>query len=339
MPSRPAPLRRARFSTTAIVAIVAVLTLAIGGGVWALVAAQSSKADTVASATTANSGPVSSGVLHADTRMGAVALSTAQLPALRSFYADAVGLDVLSETETEISLGFGEDELIHLVHDSVASARGMSDAGLYHSAILLPDAASLASTLLSVAEQAPSSYQGSADHRVSLAFYFGDPDGNGVELYVDRPREEWHWVDGRVTMGSDALDPNQFIAENLSDDAPAPATMGHVHLSVGNLDDARTFYVDVLGFDITSESTGALFMSAGGYHHHLAANTWNSINAGPRGVTLGLREFTVVLANSGELDAASARLAAARVPSTLDGGVLRANDPWGNTVVMRATAS
>ncbi|AMB60337.1 hypothetical protein AWU67_04145 [Microterricola viridarii] len=265
--------------------------------------------------------------------MGAVSLTVAELPAMRSFYADAVGLEVIAESESEVSLGQGGETLIRLVHDAAAPARGGSDAGLYHSAILFPDSASLAASLAQVAERAPASYQGSADHRVSLAFYLGDPEGNGVELYVDRPSNEWEWVDGQVTMGSADLDPNQFIADNLDESTPASAaTLGHVHLSVGDLDAARAFYVDTLGFDITSESTGALFMSAGGYHHHLAANTWNSAGAGARAATQGLREFTVILADGAELDAAAARLADAGVPTEHADGSLTTEDPWGNTV-------
>lgn len=310
-----------------LIAIVGAVVLALGGGVAAFALAQSPAA------------PESSGILHADTRMGAVTLDTARLAEMRAFYEDAVGLAVLTESDQEVSLGRAGEELIRLVHDPVSPADDATEAGLYHSAILYPDAPSLAAALAGVAQRAPSSYQGSADHRVSLAFYVGDPDGNGVELYMDRPRSEWEWVDGRVTMGSLALDPNQFIVDNLDASSPASEpTMGHVHLRVGDLDAARAFYVDVLGFDVTSEADGALFMSAGGYHHHLAANTWGSAGAGVRGQSLGLREFTVILADGAELDAAAARLADAGLPAERSDGALTAADPWGNTVRLATTA-
>src|SRR5690606_28037910 len=144
------------------------------------------------------------------------------------------------------------------------------------------------------------SFTGSADHLVSLAFYFDDPEGNGVELYWDRPREEWRWQDGSVAMDTLPLDPNGFIAEHrvapgdlaatgavaATGAAAAPgsaaASIGHVHLKVGNIDVARAFYVDTLGFEVTVGSwPGALFASAGGYHHHLGMNAWQSRGAGP----------------------------------------------------------
>ncbi|SDS51500.1 VOC family protein [Microterricola viridarii] len=335
MPAPSAPLRRARLPRPLLIAIVGAIVLALGGGVAAIALGQQPAAPAGAEP----SGPVSSGILHEDTRMGAVLLNTARLAEMRAFYEDAVGLTVLAESEGEVSLGRPGEELIRLVNDPVSPADTPTGAGLYHSAILYPDAASLAGALAGVAQQAPSSYQGSADHAVSLAFYIGDPDGNGVELYMDRPRAEWEWVDGRVTMGSAALDPNKFIADNLDPAlSTAEPTMGHVHLRVGELGAARAFYVDVLGFDVTSETDGALFMSAGGYHHHLAANTWNSAGAGVRGASLGLREFTVILADGAELDAAAARLDGAGVPFQRKDGALSAQDPWGNTVRLATTA-
>jgi catechol 2,3-dioxygenase len=316
-----------------------VLTAVIAGGVIVavtLAGRSDGSSEAVAAPRNAATGPVSSGLLHADTRMGAVQLTVGELPTMRAFYAEGIGLDVLAETESEVSLGQGGEELIRLVADATAPARGNSDAGLYHSAILFPDAAALAAALQSVAERSPSSYQGSADHTVSQAFYLGDPEGNGVELYVDRTREEWEWIDGEVTMGSATLDPNQFIAEHLVEGGESsPATMGHVHLSVGDLESAEAFYVDVLGFDVTSRGDGALFMSAGGYHHHLAANTWNSAGAGARELSSGLRELAVILADQAELDAAAARIAEAGLSATVTDDGLTVQDPWNNTVRLR----
>lgn len=346
MPRKPAPPRtpasaRPDLSHTAIAAIAVVLTAVIAGGVIVAVTLTGRSAGTAEAAAAprnTTSGPVSSGLLNADTRMGAVRLTVGELPAMRAFYSDGIGLDVLAETEGEVSLGQGGEELIRLVADATVAPRGNTDAGLYHSAILFPDAAALAASLQSIAERFPSSYQGSADHSVSQAFYLGDPEGNGVELYVDRPREEWEWIDGQVTMGSAALDPAAFIAEHLDAGAASPATMGHVHLSVGDLESAEHFYVDVLGFDVTSRADGALFMSAGGYHHHLAANTWNSAGAAARGSSAGLRELAVILADRSELDAAAARIAEAGLSATVTDDGITVLDPWNNVVRLRVAA-
>jgi catechol 2,3-dioxygenase len=267
--------------------------------------------------------------------MGVVDLTVSDLPLMRDYYEDAVGLEVLTETEDRVELGSDDTVLLSLTRDADLEIADPTTAGLYHTAILYPDEASLAAVLLSVAETAPNTYQGSADHSVSLAFYFGDPEGNGVELYVDTPKETWEWNDGRVTMGAAPLDPNQFISENLTQEGTGSATVGHLHLRVGNLDAAQEFYAETLGFDITAEVPGALFLSAGGYHHHLAVNTWSSQNAPERIPALGLGYFTVLLANAAELDAAAARVAdAGLVASPIDGGIA-VDDPWGNTVQLK----
>ena len=144
----------------------------------------------------------------------------------------------------------------------------------------------------------PSSFTGSADHLVSKALYFDDPEGNGLELYCDRPREQWGWENGHVAMATDPLDPHGFLREHLPDpDAlDGAAAVGHVHLQVGDITTAQQFYVDTLGFEVTAVfGTQALFVSAGGYHHHLALNTWQSRGAQARWAALGLGEVTIEL--------------------------------------------
>lgn len=319
IPQRAAAARTVRPRMIVIAAVV--IAALVGAGVWIW-----------ASNVSASEGAAPAGVLHQDTRMGAVDLTVSNLPLMRGFYEDALGLDVLTESEDRVELGSDGEVLISLSRDDALDGAAPTTAGLYHSAILYPDEADLAATLLSVAEAAPTTYQGSADHSVSLAFYFADPEGNGLELYVDRPEDEWEWVDGRVTMGSAFLDPNQFISDHLTREPSGSATVGHMHLRVGDLDAAQEFYVDALGFDITSEVPGALFLSAGGYHHHLAVNTWSSVDASERLPALGLGHFTVLLANAAELDAATARIAdAGLATTTIDGGIA-VDDPWGNTV-------
>ena len=322
-PARPSRSR----SIAIVVAIVAVAAAATLGIWWGVSAASH---DTQAPAAQ----PAS---LPDETTMGTVVLDAANFEVMRSFYVDAVGLEVLNETAQNITLGMDGEEILQLSFAAGQYPGLPTEAGLYHTAILYPDKGSLAQALKSIADTAPQYYGGSADHAVSLAFYFSDPEGNGLELYVDTPRDEWVWEDGFVKMGSEALDPNAFINENLAD-APddTTASMGHVHLRVGDLERAREFYADTLGFAVTAESDGALFYAAGGYHHHLATNTWNSDGAGQRPRSLGLRSFTVHVGDESALAGVVERLELADVPFAEAGGVVTVQDPWGNTVMLRA---
>lgn len=271
-------------------------------------------------------------VLPQATSMGPVELITTDLAPMRAYYVDALGLEVISESATNVTLGRDGTEALRIAAAKDGQPDDPTEAGLYHSAFLYHDEASLAAAIVKVAGGAPNSFQGSSDHRVSLAFYFADPDGNGIELYVDRPADEWEWKDGEVTMGSAALDPNAFIQEHLQAGATTQPQIGHVHLRVGDLAQARAFYADTLGFAVTAESEGALFYAAGGYHHHVATNTWNSAGAQERSNAMGLGNFTVKLGSDAELDAAAARIEAAGLSFNSVGGVLVVDDPWGNTV-------
>lgn len=323
-PSQGAARRKARNRRrTAVGAAAALVVIAVGAGAWA-------------STRDGNDLPAQA-ALHGDTRLGTVELNVSDLAAQRAFYGDVLGLEVLAETDETVSLGAADQELVRLVRTSDALP-AQSDAGLYHSAILYPDETSLAAVLRQVGTQAPEAYQGASDHNVSQAFYFSDPEGNGVELYVDRPRSSWTWDGGRVQMGSAALDPNAFIAEHATEQPGQAPTVGHVHLEVGDLADARRFYVDTLGFAITSEIDGALFMAAGGYHHHLAANTWNSAGAGKRSSSAGLGSFQVLLPTAAEVDDVADRLSAAGYSAQRNGPGLTVDDPWGNTVSVTVAA-
>lgn len=315
---------RPKTSKTLLISLAAVVIIALAAaGIWWAVAAANPTAD---------AGPAAS-ALPDSTRMGAVELVTDDLAPMRSFYGDAVGLDVLEETSDHLSLGNDGEELLHITRADGLAVDDPSEAGLYHSAILYPDEQSLAATLLSITTVAPVTYTGSADHAVSLAFYFSDPDGNGLELYVDTPADEWVWHDGLVQMGSAPLDPNAFIEEHLgATPTGSPATMGHVHLRVGDLDEARAFYADTLGFAVTAESTGALFYSAGGYHHHVATNTWSSVGAADRPESLGLGGLTVTLGSEDALAAVAERLTDAGTAFQQEASIITVDDPWGNTV-------
>ena len=211
-------------------------------------------------------------------------------------------------------------------------------AGLFHTAVLFEDDAALARAIASMAEYAPHTFIGSADHLYSRAFYFTDPEGNGVEMYADRPRQTWQREDnGLLRLANNLLDPQQYMAEYLepaSTASPQPpaATLGHVHLQVGDIPTARAFYVDALGFEVMSDAGSALFVAAGGYHHHVALNVWNSYGAGPRAASFGLGQVNIDLPGSEDVEALASRLRDHGVVTRDDGAVLRFEDPWGTLI-------
>jgi catechol 2,3-dioxygenase len=282
-------------------------------------------------------------LLAADTAMGAVTLLVADLDALTAYYRDAVTLEVIGEGPGEATLGRGTTPVIvlkaapELVH---ASPR---DAGLFHTAILFETQAALAGAVYSVATKAPGTFTGSSDHLVSQAFYFTDPEGNGVELYWDRERTTWSWTHGQIEMGTRFLDPNAFLQEHLTQESVehpriGGATVGHVHLAVGDTRSAKEFYVDRLGFETTiSMGTSALFVSAGGYHHHMAMNTWNSAGAGRRGRTLGLGQVDIVVPHADDIGALGERLSHYGIGTRDDGRTVAFDDPWGNLIRVTST--
>ena len=278
------------------------------------------------------------------TRMDAVTLHAGDLAGLAAYYRDAVGLVTLAQGAGFEVLGRGRTPVLVLRHTPGLPAPARNQAGLFHTAILFEDPSALAAAVLSTARHPQSRYVGSADHLVSEAFYFTDPEGNGIELYVDRPREAWQVVGGQVQMDSLALDPQRFLEAHLTEAASAAlhdaaATVGHVHLQVGDVPLARDFYADALGFAVTMQAPGALFVSAGGYHHHLAVNVWNSRGAGPRASTLGLGGVTITVPARAELDAAADRLRARGVTVADDGRSLAMDDPWRNRVVLQVAAA
>ena len=279
-----------------------------------------------------------SDLLAADTAMGAVTLLVADLDAMTAYYRDAVALRVLSAEGDRVVLGRGTTPVVILQHSPELRHAAPRAAGLFHTAILFETQAALAAALYSVARHAPGTFTGSADHLVSQAFYFTDPEGNGVELYWDRDRTQWSWAHGRIEMDTLYLDPNAFLGEHLTESGTADpvvggASVGHVHLSVGDVASAREFYVHRLGFETTSELGGsALFVSAGGYHHHMAMNTWNSAGAGRRSPALGLGRVDIVLPGADDLGSVAERMTHFGVPVRDDGRTLAFEDPWANAI-------
>lgn len=284
-------------------------------------------------------------LLPATTAMGAVTLKVADLGALTAFYHDGVGLTVLDQTGPRVILGRDGRRVVALESAPHLRHAPAGHAGLFHTAIVFDSRADLAAAVYSVATRYPDLFTGSSDHLVSEAFYFDDPEGNGVELYWDRPRESWHWDDGRVRMATEYLDPNRFLREHLAG-APAGGLdsadlgVGHVHLKVGDIPTARAFYVDTLGFEVTTSfGDQALFVSAGRYHHHVAMNTWQSRGAGPRTPALGLGQVRVQVPTLDEVRAVGMRLRNRGLQLADDGASVTVDDPWGNLVRVLAAES
>jgi catechol 2,3-dioxygenase len=286
-------------------------------------------------------------LLAADTAMGAVTLNVADLDGTTAYYRDGVGLDVLSQEGPRTTLGradaSGGRAVVILDHAPELKHAAPHEAGLFHTAILFDTEEALAAAVYSVAQKYPGTFTGSSDHLVSKAFYFDDPEGNGVELYWDRDRTEWSWAHGSIEMGTVYLDPNRFLEQHLTERAlEGPgfgvAQVGHVHLSVGDIASASEFYVSRLGFDRTIEIPGqAVFVSAGGYHHHMAMNVWNSRGAGRRQRTLGLGQVDIVVPGADDLGELSERMRHYGVEARDDGQTVAFDDPWAN--VIRVTAS
>jgi catechol 2,3-dioxygenase len=277
-------------------------------------------------------------LLAADTSMGAVTLRVADLDAMTRYYRDAIALEVLSAEGDVVVLGRAATPVMILVHSPELAGASPRDAGLFHTAILFESERALAASVYSVAQKYPGTFTGSSDHLVSKAFYFTDPENNGVELYWDRDRSTWSWTHGSIEMSTLYLDPNAFLQEHLDDDAVQQpiiggAQVGHVHLQVGDTETAREFYVNRLGFEATTQfGDSALFVSAGGYHHHMAMNTWNSRGAGPRRLALGLAQVDIRVPSADDLGQLTERLSHVGHEVRDDGQSVSFDDPWNNLI-------
>ncbi|OAI39712.1 hypothetical protein AYO39_02625 [Actinobacteria bacterium SCGC AG-212-D09] len=281
--------------------------------------------------------------VHPDTSLGPVRLLVSDADRSRRFYEVATGLRATELDDGAIALGTdGGAPLVELQGDGSAPALDPRAPGLFHLAILLPSRLDLAIALARLA-QARIPLTGASDHLVSEALYLSDPDGNGIEIYRDRPRDEWQVRDGVLQMATLPLDLDSLIGElddheRRSPAAPAGTRIGHVHLQVSDLADAERFYSGVLGFDVTVRGyPGALFVSAGGYHHHIGLNTWSSLGSPPpRTGAVGLDSFEIVLPSADELDRVLARARAAGVETEELADGWRIRDPFGSGVLLRA---
>jgi catechol 2,3-dioxygenase len=267
--------------------------------------------------------------------IGAVALRVRDLDGLTAYYRDALGLAVLDRTASRTVLGAGGVPILHLEHAPDAKPDDTRTAGLYHTAFLMPTRGDLARWLLHAAQKRVP-LTGVSDHAVSEAIYLDDPEGNGIEVYRDRPADEWVWQDGMVKMTTAALDLDDLAraAGNESfTGAPAGLRVGHIHLRVGDIDQAERFYRDVIGLDVIRRRGGATFMSSGRYHHHVGSNVWHSAGAGMRDRNrAGLAWFAFEAADAAAFDAVAARIDQAGIAfETTPTGLVTA-DPWGTQV-------
>jgi catechol 2,3-dioxygenase len=278
--------------------------------------------------------------LPATTRIGRVKLQVADLARSIDFYVNVLGLRVVDEAPDHATLAprLADPAIVELVERKgarTAPRRGL--LGLFHFAILLPDRASLGRFLRHLAEIGAQA--GMSDHLVSEAIYLHDPDGLGIEVYADRPRETWAHADRQLTMSTEPLNASDLIAAGGDagwDGMPEGTVIGHVHLHVGDLERAEAFYHRALGFDkIVWSYPGALFLSAGGYHHHLGTNTWARGAASASEADARLLEWEVVLPSATDVQAAAASVAAAgHEVRAVDHDAVIA-DPWGTTLRLR----
>lgn len=295
-------------------------------------------ASSAADATSAvSASPVLAAAPH---RIGTISLVVRDLDTVSRFYEDAIGLNVLERFGGTARLGTASTVLLEVVHDPAARRCGPREAGLFHTAFLLPSRADLGAWIAFASEQRITVH-GASDHAVSEAVYLSDPEGNGIEIYADRSADQWPVTPTGYAMPSDPLDIQALVVaaggrhwRGFPDDG----IVGHMHLQVGAIAPAEAFYRDLLGFDITCRYPGGSFFGSGGYHHQIATNIWNSRNAAPRkDAVTGLSCFELIARDRSVVDGAAGRLTAASVATTPLKGGFAVQDPWGTRILLRTT--
>lgn len=260
-------------------------------------------------------------------------LVVTDLPATSAWYRKIMGLSVLDSSASGETLGVAGRPLLTLTTEDNAARAPRQTPGLFHNAFLVPSRAELGRWLSHAAENGVQ-LTGASDHLVSEALYLDDPEGNGIEVYHDRRRDEWDFQpDGTVKMATMPLD-----LQALYDEAPkgkwggmADGTaMGHIHLQVSDIPEADAFFRDVLGLDLMARYPGASFFASGKYHHHIGANVWNSRGRPKRQANMtGLADYTIQFNDAAKLETALDRLEAMEIPTSRDGGKVSLVDPWG----------
>ncbi len=276
-------------------------------------------------------------------RLGPVHLTVTDVDRSVAFYGDALGLLTHRREDRTAALGTGGQDILVLVEEVAARPPGRR-AGLFHFALLHPSREELARAVARLGASA-TPIDGASDHGVSEAIYLSDPDGNGIELYADRPRERWPAPapGERVGMFTRPLDLRGLVELVAGEEPPRHASeglaVGHVHLHVGDIERGLAFYRDTLGFEEMAVLPGAAFVSAGGYHHHLGLNVWRGSGLPPAPAdAVGLRHWTIVLADEADLAAVRGRLVRAGVEAEDAEGGLLVRDPWEIAVQLVAEA-
>ena len=277
--------------------------------------------------------------LPSATAVGAVHLTVKDLDRAIPFYTQGIGLKLHGREGNSARFGVGAEDLLVLVGKPDA-VRARGTTGLFHFAVLVPARADLSRSLRHMIDRRVT-LTGMADHLVSESIYLSDPDGNGIEIYRDRPREEWPLVGGQLAMTTDPLDVEDLLAESGPGNAdwsgfPPGTRMGHVHLHVAHLTDSERFYSELLGFDLRQRfGRSALFLAAGGYHHHIGLNTWAGVGApAPPPGAVGLRHYEIVLPDAAALERVAARVRDAGAPVTDVTGGVEVADPSGNRAML-----
>jgi len=269
-------------------------------------------------------------------RMLDVHLTVSDLERSVAFYKHNLGFHVQRTNGSTAYLGAGSQDLLILV-EQPGAVLVPRRSGLYHFAILVPSRLELARCLQRMINTGVQ-LGGFADHLVSEAIYLADPDGNGIEIYRDRPRSEWQYTNGQLHMATLPLDYQGLLAElddhqDTGDGLHKDTVLGHMHLHVADLAGSESFFIDVLGFDKVARMSSASFVSAGGYHHHIAFNTWNGVGVLPNPHdAVGLRHFSVQLRDKDELGRLSGRLSKANIAFNSGEKSLVVNDPSQNTI-------
>lgn len=255
---------------------------------------------------------------------------------MQAFYTDVMWFDMMWTWSDRVLLGKNNQTRLELIYDQQAQSRNHNGAWLYHIAYLFDTQAWLANALRQVAISSPESFDWSADHSVSEAFYFHDPEWNGIELYYDKPSDTWTWSGDRVVMWSVYIDPNRYITTYSDSWWDNFFKIWHNHLKVWDIDKAKQFYIDVLWFDITAEAQGALFVSVDWYHHHFGLNVWESNGASIRPYPqLWLGHITLQLWSEQDITRLISRLEQYNISFTKNNNWLQTQDPRGNIIIFQ----
>ena len=268
---------------------------------------------------------------------GEVHLNVLDLTRSVQFYKEVIGFKVLEAAADKVVLtADGKTPLLIIEQPENVAPKEAHKSGLYHFALLLPKRADLGAIIKHFIQHQVRI--GASDHLVSEALYLSDPDGNGIEIYIDRDPAVWSWDNGKVAMSTDPLDGDSIVAESGEqtwNGLPAGTVMGHVHLHVAHLPETETFY-NALGFEVVTNYPQALFMSNGKYHHHIGLNTWNGVGASrPIEGSVGLQSFALVYPTKAVLDEAIAKVEALEVNVVSSSSEFLVEDPSGNRIVLR----